>query len=210
MVTGLLVGMLLWGTPDVADAGQLRAQMGTRATLVGVIERVAVGQGASQRQGTAVVLDDDTTVYVSYGEPPAGWAPLLGARVRVEGLLSPSLTDHDPSLLAPHLRSVNAPQRDTRPLSTFDGQRVRLGGTARDAKGGAVLLVGKTPVYLPGLDAWPAGAQGQQVVVGGTLVQKQHLPEARRDARGAVSQGASGPQWVLESPQWRLGREPKR
>ncbi len=213
MSPGLLVATLLLGAPvpvpEVTNAEQVRLHLGQVVAIFGVVERVAIGKGQGAWQGTAVVLDDDTTVYVSYAAPPAGWDVFVGSRVRVEGLLSPSLTDHEQSLLAPHLRAPGTPKLDVRVPGKLVGRRVRLGGLARDAKGGAVLLVGAVPISLAGLEAWPNTVNGQRVVVGGTLVSKQYLPEATRDAKGAWSQGAQGSQLVLEAPRWRLVKEPK-
>jgi hypothetical protein len=209
MATSLLLGAPPVKLPEVTLAEHVKPHMGEQVAVSGVIERVSLGKGKSEWQGTGLVLDDDTVVFVSYAEPPAGWAELIGARVRVEGLLSPSLTDHEPSLLAPHLRAPTRPVKDERKLSALLNKRVRLVGTARDAKGGAVLLINNAPVYLAGLESWPTVASGKQVAVGGTLVDKQHLPEAKRDAKGAISQGAVGSQLVLEAPTWRLIAEPK-
>jgi cytochrome c-type biogenesis protein CcmE len=215
MTTALMVAVLLRANvpaPDVTSLAQVQEHMGQRVTLQGVVERVSLGKGNQQWQGTGVVLDDDTTVFVTYGAPPAGWAPFVGQRVRVEGLLSPSLTDHEQSLLAPHLRQPGAPTKHAPALKTLVGQRVRLAGLARDAKGGAVLLLGKEPLYLAGLERWPEAVQGKTVAVGGTLRSKQHLPVATKDTKGAISQGTSAAslQWVFEAPTWRLVEEPKR
>jgi hypothetical protein len=49
------------------------------------------------------------------------------------------------------------------------GQHVVLDGTARDAKAGAVVVVDGAPVYLDGMEAWPAGLAGALVRVTGTL-----------------------------------------
>lgn len=191
-------------TPEVRSTESVREHMGKQVTVVGVLERVPIGKGKNEWQGTAVVLDDDTPVYVAYAEPPRGWEALVGARVRVEGLLSPSLSDHEQSLLAPHLRSPSPPVKDEVKLAALYGKRVRLSGVARDAKGGAVLLVNDEPVYLAGVESWPEAADKKRVAVGGTLVSKQYLPEAKRDAKGAISQGAVGAQTVLENPVWRV------
>ena len=51
---------------------------------------------------------------------------------------------------------------------------------------------------------------GFAVAVGGKLVDKQYLPEAFRDAKGMISQGAAGTQSVIESPTWRLIQEPPK
>lgn len=196
--------------PEVTDAAAVKDRMGVAVVLVGQLERVPMGKGGKQWHGTAVVLDDDTVVYVTYGAPPAGWEPLLGARVRVEGTLRPSLSEHEQSLLAPHLRNPGTPKKEARAVSKLIGRHVRLSGLARNAKGGAVLLVGDSPLYLAGMQSWPAEAEGKQVALGGTLVDKQYLPEATRNAKGEVSQGGAGTQLVLESATWRLLGEPEK
>ena len=196
--------------PEVTDSAAVKDRMGAAVVLIGQLERVPMGKGGKQWHGTAVVLDDDTVVYVTYGAPPAGWEPLLGARVRVEGTLRPSLSEHEQSLLAPHLRNPGTPKKETRVVSKLVGHHVRLSGLARNAKGGAVLLVDGAPLYLAGMQSWPAEAEGKQVAVGGTLVDKQYLPEATRNAKGEVSQGGAGTQLVLESVAWRLLGEPEK
>lgn len=203
----LLAAMVLAAAPltSGADLGQ---HLGQRVTVEGVLERVEVFRGKGAWQGTGIVLDDDTVLYVTYGAPPAGWEPHLGQVIRVEGLLHPSIGEREQSLIAPHLREPGAPQRQARKPGPSVGRRVHLAGVARDAKGGAVLLVENEPVYLEGLDAWPTEAHGQRVAASGTLASRQHLPEATRDAKGAVSQGAQGKQLVLEKPTWRLVAAP--
>lgn len=195
--------------PEVTSTEQVKTHMGKQVTVVGILERVPIGKGKNEWQGTAIVTDDDTTIYLSYAEPPKGWETFVGARVRVDGLLSPSLSDHEQSLLAPHLRTPTTPVKDDTKLSAFYGKRVRLSGIARDAKGGAVLLINGEPIYLQGVDSWPDSADKKIVSVGGKLVSKQYLPEARTDAKGAISQGAVGSQTVLENPVWRVTSESK-
>ncbi len=203
-VTTLLMGAPPVQVPEVTNTAAVKERMGATVVLVGQLERVPMGKGGKQWQGTGVVLDDDTVVYVTYGPPPPGWEPLVGARVRVEGTLRPSLSEHEQSLLAPHLRNPGAPKKEARALGKLLGSRVRLSGIARDAKGGAVLLVGDSPLYLAGLESWPMEANGKLVAVGGTLVDRQYLPEAKKNAKGEWSQGAQGSQLVLESPVWRV------
>lgn len=205
MMTALLLATLLGGAPmpEVTSATLAQRHLGVRVTLVGVLEHVTtLHRGTKPETIIAVVLDDDTVVWVGDQAPDRHWASLLGARISVDGVLEGDA----PSL---KLRATGQPVRQQRPVSALVGGRVRLGGTARDAKGGAVLLVGDEPVYLAGLDAWPAKVSGKAMVVTGTLVSRQHLPEASRDARGAISQGATGKQLVLDAPQWRLAAEPK-
>ena len=216
MLSGLAVSLLLMGAPmpvpDVTNSETVKKSMGERVAVVGQLERVAIDKGKSEWQGTAIVLDDDTIVYVTYGTPPEGWAGLVGARIRVEGLLRPSLDDQSQSLLAPHLREPAKPTKEERSPGKLVGKRVRLSGPARDAKGGAVLLLNDVPVYLAGLESWPLVVRGKQVAVGGTLVDKRYLPEATRNAKGEIAQGTAvgSTQYVLESPTWRLLDEPKK
>jgi hypothetical protein len=82
---------------------------------------------------------------------------------------------------------------------------VALSGIAKDAKAGAVLLVGeaKMPVYLEGMAGWPDKDLNHERNVEGIIVSKRYIPEATRDERGAWSQGVepgSGPEWVIEKP----------
>lgn len=78
-------------------------------------------------------------------------------------------------------------------------------GTARNAKGGAV-VVGDDGlvVYVQGLDSWPDELDGQAVIATGHLIEKAYLPVATVDKDGAISQGTDGPglQWVLEDATW--------
>jgi hypothetical protein len=76
---------------DVAGAD------GARATITGTLER--------RPEGAAVVLDDGTPIWVTDGEPPAGWDWLVGTRVRVQGALwdeggRASLKDFEPPMPA--------------------------------------------------------------------------------------------------------------
>ena len=196
--------------PEVTSTETVKQFMGVSVAVTGQLERVSIGKGKSEWQGTGIVLDDDTIIYVTYAAPPEGWEPFVGARVRVQGLLRPSLNEHEQSLLAPHLREPGKPKKEERSVGKLLGQRVRLSGIARDAKGGAVVLINDAPLYLAGLESWPAVVQGKQVAVGGKLVDRQYLPQASKNAKGELSQGAEGSQLVLEAPTWRLMQEPKK
>jgi hypothetical protein len=199
MFSGLAaISLLLGGAPvlDVLDASAVKDQMGNRVGLVGHLERVPVKDGT----GTAVVLDDDTKIFVTYGEPPTGWSALVGQRIKVEGLLRPTAGEHEPSLIAPHLRDPGKPAKAPRALKDVLGKRVRLAGIAQNAKGGAVLMVEKQPLYLAGVEAWPSARVGKPAIVGGTVVDRQYLPQATKGPKGEVSQGAVGSQLVIEAP----------
>lgn len=202
-----LTAMVLAAAPLTVGADVAKL-LGQEVEVEGVLERVELEKGAKAWLGTGVVLDDDTVVFVTYGAPPKGWEAEVGFLVRVKGRLSPSIGEREQSLIAPHLREFGAPKRVSRKVSELAGKRVRLAGVARDAKGGAVLLVEDTPVYLVGLERWPAEVHGKRVAAGGTVALTQHLPEATKNAKGEWSQGASGKQLVLLQPTWRVAQAP--
>lgn len=197
--------------PAVFKQEQIQAAMGKRVIVYGDIERIPMSKGKGRWQGTGVVLADGTVVYVTYGEPPPEWERFLGARVCVRGRLLnwSSLTRQ--SIAGPHLSEMDFPVRvglDNRPLPAGSlpaqvGRYVTLVGTARDAKGGAVLLTADAgPIYIDDLASWPEEARGKRVKVNGYLQHRQHLPEARVDKDGSVSQGVSGKQYVLDDASW--------
>lgn len=204
LITSLVVakGGVPVKVPEVSTAADVRQLMGGPVTAAGQLERIAITKGPKTFFGTALVLDDGTALYLTYGLPPPGWEGLVGERLKVKALLMPSIDDQSQSLMAPHLRAPETPVKAPRPLPSLTGRRVRLSGIAREAKGGAVILVDAQPLYLQGVDGWPAGVNGKRVIAVGTVVTRQHLPEAKRDAKGAVSQGAVGTQYVLEAPTW--------
>lgn len=78
-------------------------------------------------------------------------------------------------------------------------------GTARNAKGGAVIVgADGSPIYITGLDAWPAGFEGKRVRAMGTLNSRKRIPSPVIGPDGAVSAGAEGDQTVLDQAQWSL------
>lgn len=78
------------------------------------------------------------------------------------------------------------------------GGPVELTGLAEDAKGGAVLVVDGNPIYLRKLASWPQHLRGKTVKVKGRLVKTKLIPSPTKNAKGEISQGAEGEQWVLE------------
>jgi len=118
----------------------------------------------------------------------------------------------EPDVAAPHttssVASPTVPPEPTPMKVPFvpwsASVNVAVSGAARDAKGGAVLLVGpgQVPLYLEGLDAWPEARLNTTQHAHGRVVAKHKLAEAGQDADGAWSQGVEpggGPQWVLEA-----------
>lgn len=88
-------------------------------------------------------------------------------------------------------------------LAGRQGKVVTVVGVARDAKGGAVVLLEGEPLYVRGLDAWPKGLRDRRVEVTGTLRDEKLIPSPVVDSKGAISQGAEGNQLVLDTPTWR-------
>lgn len=89
-------------------------------------------------------------------------------------------------------------------LSQSPGLEVRLTGVAKNAKGGAVLLVNGAPVYLEKLATWPPEVLDTQVEASGELVDLAVLPEATTSENGEIAQGTAPgtTQRVLRHPQW--------
>jgi hypothetical protein len=193
----------------VRTAADAKSLMGKRVVVLGTLERVELQKGkGSAWQGTGLKLGDDTVVYVTYGAPPAGWASFLGKRLAVHGALRNSINDKEQSLVAPHLRDSRIPEEvlevGGQGLTSGIGRWVRLSGTARDAKGGAVLVVADRPIYLRGVDSWPAALLGKQVFADGLLQEEKLIPDPVVDKQGAISQGAEGMQLVLSAPAYQL------
>lgn len=84
-----------------------------------------------------------------------------------------------------------------------EGDEISLQGSAANAKGGAVLLVGpaEVPVYIANLDGWPPELFGQTVRLQGRLERMAGLPEAAVLEGGAITQGVqpgTRAWWLLE------------
>ena len=78
-------------------------------------------------------------------------------------------------------------------------KEVTLTGMAKDAKGGAVLIVNKIPIYIKGLSSWSEDNFGKIIKVKGTLRDEKLIPDPYLNEDGAISQGAIGKQLVLEN-----------
>jgi len=84
-------------------------------------------------------------------------------------------------------------------LEELIGQKVTLLGTAKDAKGGAVLITADSNViYIKELDSWSSELLDKQVSVSGLLNKEKFIPDPVIDKNGAISSGAFGDQLVLE------------
>ena len=78
------------------------------------------------------------------------------------------------------------------------GQTIRVQGVAQDAKLGAV-VDGVATFYCEGIEAWPDGVRGQQVVIEGELTRTDQY-QAKQDADGSWSQGTEGAIWIIKRP----------
>jgi len=83
------------------------------------------------------------------------------------------------------------------------GQKVTITGTAKDAKGGAVLLTPEgNVIYIKGLEFWPSDILDKQLSVRGLLKEEKFIPDPIIDEDGAISTGAYGDQLVLENTEY--------
>ena len=82
------------------------------------------------------------------------------------------------------------------------GKRVRIEGTARNAKLGAVVVKGDLLVYCLDRDSWPDAVDGKAVAVEGTLEYTKDF-QAQVSPAGEVSQGTSGGVFALRKSEQR-------
>jgi hypothetical protein len=82
------------------------------------------------------------------------------------------------------------------------GKRTGVKGKAGNAKLGGVLQTesGFT-VYCGGVTEWPSDVNGKVVTAYGTLTHSDKF-EAKHGSNGEISQGTSGPIWILENCQY--------
>lgn len=118
----------------------------------------------------------------------SGWL-LLGVLTACAPRGAPPATSVDPA-------TVTHTDDDT--LAASVGRRVVLVGRADDAKLGAVVVVGDTPVWLAGHDAWPDGWRGANVRVAGRLDRRALAPEPEVGPNGERSAGMVGDAWVID------------
>lgn len=90
-------------------------------------------------------------------------------------------------------------------LEKLVGNKVNLNGTAKDAKGGAVLITSEGYViYIKGLETWPSEFLDKNILVSGILKEYKLIPEPIIDENGAISTGATGDQFILENSEYSI------
>src|SRR5690349_15502349 len=97
--------------------------------------------------------------------------------------------------------STNA-VKDAKELPNNVGKQVTIGSVAEDASMGAIVSVGRMPVYIDGLERWDKAHRGQKVIVTGTLTRE--APEQLTNAAGEHSHGVPGGRYILEAASWSL------
>ncbi|MFX1256837.1 MAG: hypothetical protein ACFFAN_03180 [Promethearchaeota archaeon] len=92
-------------------------------------------------------------------------------------------------------------------LEDYLGQRVTLIGTAKDAKGGAVLITAeKEPIYIEGIAFWSSNLLDKQITAIGVLKKGKFIPDPIINKDGGISTGAIGIQFFLEKPEFFLNK----
>ena len=77
-------------------------------------------------------------------------------------------------------------------------QKTTITGIARDAKGGAVLIIENgEPVYIIGMASWQDDILGKEIKMEGIMKEEKLIPDPVIDEDGAISQGAIGMQRTL-------------
>jgi hypothetical protein len=85
------------------------------------------------------------------------------------------------------------------------GQQITALGQAFDAHSGAVVMLSdRTPLYVAGLDCWDDDFLRKQVRVSGVLRRRKLAPDPTVNAKGEVSHGKEGSDFVIEEAHWEL------
>ncbi len=79
---------------------------------------------------------------------------------------------------------------------------VTIQGVAENASRGAIVTVGRTPVYIDGLERWDGAHRDKQVTVSGTLYIEPG--DEVVNAKGEYSHGVPTGRFMLESASWKL------
>lgn len=78
------------------------------------------------------------------------------------------------------------------------GKRITLHGTAKNAKGYAVLITkDRNVIYIKELPEWSSQLLNTNIIVEGKLEKMKLIPDPKIEENGAISQGARGLQYVL-------------
>jgi len=82
--------------------------------------------------------------------------------------------------------------------------QVTISAVAHNAKAGAVVMTDQNEViYLRDLREWQDALLGRRVLIEGVLRRQHVYPEVRTED-GAISQGISGKQWIIDVKHYRL------
>ncbi|TFG14209.1 MAG: hypothetical protein EU535_03720 [Promethearchaeota archaeon] len=88
-------------------------------------------------------------------------------------------------------------------LEKLIDQRVTLHGSAKNAKGGAVIITkDNNVIYVKNLESWSPKLEDKQMIVSGLLKKEKFIPDPIIDENGAISCGAKGMQFVLENAEY--------
>lgn len=79
---------------------------------------------------------------------------------------------------------------------------VTIDSVAENASQGAIVTVGRTPVYIDGLPRWDKAHDGKQVSVTGTL--RREAGDDVVSPTGEYSHGVPDGRFILESATWKL------
>ena len=88
--------------------------------------------------------------------------------------------------------------------TTLSKEKKSFVGKAADAKAGAALVDDQTIYYIEGLDFWPESVRAKKVFIVGNLNKKKMIPDSSSSAKGVVTQGALGSQFVIKNARWVL------
>ena len=79
---------------------------------------------------------------------------------------------------------------------------VTIESVAENASQGAIVSVGRTPVYIDGMERWDRAHAGKKVSVTGTL--RREAGDDVESPTGEYSHGVPGGRFILESATWKL------
>ncbi|TFG07735.1 MAG: hypothetical protein EU539_04165 [Promethearchaeota archaeon] len=90
-------------------------------------------------------------------------------------------------------------------IENLIGRKVELAGTAKNAKGGAVIITdNKDVIYIKHLAFWSSELLDKHISASGLLKKEKFIPDPHVDEDGAISTGAFGNQLVLENAEYSI------